>query len=97
MGGVCSGGAKAKNAKVEGKSISAGKLRSVQSIGRKKDSNSYSYTNGDDFDKTTPQRYNSGELVFSFSRELKPSTPARTGAAAKVCFFISFDCMLFVG
>ncbi|KDP36914.1 hypothetical protein JCGZ_08205 [Jatropha curcas] len=82
MGGVCSGGTKRKNGKVAEKNSGfSGKLKSVKSLTKHKE-NSHSYTsNGDDFGKmNTRQRYNSGELFLSFSRELKPSTPARGGA-----------------
>ncbi|KAJ9165964.1 hypothetical protein P3X46_020774 [Hevea brasiliensis] len=84
MGGVCSGGTKAKQAKVAEKNYEfSGKPSSIKSFTKHKE-NSRSFTNNvdDNFGKTTtPQRYKSGELFLSFSRELKPSTPARGGAA----------------
>ncbi|KAJ6920886.1 hypothetical protein NC651_014454 [Populus alba x Populus x berolinensis] len=85
MGGVCPGGAKRKSVKVGGEENNnsgintSGKLRSLHSTGKKRE-NSYRNNNGDDFGRTTPQRSNSGEFLSSFSRELKPSTPARTEA-----------------
>ncbi|KAJ6931544.1 protein PSK SIMULATOR 2-like isoform X1 [Populus alba x Populus x berolinensis] len=85
MGGVFSGGAKRKSVKVGGEENNnsgintSWKLRSLHSTGKKRE-NSYRNNNGDDFGRTTPQRSNSGEFLSSFSRELKPSTPARTEA-----------------
>ncbi|CAK7346183.1 unnamed protein product [Dovyalis caffra] len=79
MGGVCSGGTERQSMKVgEEKNRNSGmKLRSLHSIGKKKES-PYRNSNGDDFGKTTPQSHNSGEFLSFFSREFKPSTPART-------------------
>ncbi|KAJ6708726.1 FACTOR G putative (DUF668)-RELATED [Salix koriyanagi] len=85
MGGVCPGGTKRKSVKaVEEKknnrgNNTSGKLRSLHSIGKKKES-PYRNNNGDDFRKTMPERPNSREFLSSFSRELKPSTPTRTEA-----------------
>jgi len=99
MGGVCPGGTKRKNVKaVEEKknnsgNNTSGKLRSLHSIGKKRES-PYRNNNGDDFRKTMPERSNSGEFLSSFSRELKPSTPART-EANKVCFMILFVMLCF--
>ncbi|EEF52731.1 conserved hypothetical protein [Ricinus communis] len=87
MGGVCSGGTKPRHAKVgdgeNNKSGFSGKLKSVKSFSKLKEKNSHLYNTNkdDDFGKrTTRSRYNSGELLLNFSRELKPSTPARVGA-----------------
>lgn len=57
----------------------SGKLKKENSVG-KQNEDSYSSTNSnvDNFERT-PQMYDPGELSFSISRELKPSTPARTG------------------
>ena len=55
----------------------SGKLKSKRSFG-KPNEDSYSYPDVGVFEKT-PQLYDSGELRFSISCELKPSTPARTG------------------
>lgn len=57
----------------------SGKLKKENSVG-KQNEDSYSLTNSnvDNFERT-PQMYDPGELSFPISRELKPSTPARTG------------------
>ncbi|KAJ9186443.1 hypothetical protein P3X46_002015 [Hevea brasiliensis] len=85
MGGVCSGGTKGKHDKVAAQKNPgfSGKLNSIKSFSKHKENfHSFTNNNDDNFGKTTtPQRYNSGELLLSFSRELKPSTPARGGAA----------------
>ncbi|KAI8548945.1 hypothetical protein RHMOL_Rhmol07G0313000 [Rhododendron molle] len=83
MGGVCSGGTvKPKDEYREVKSSGfSGKLKSIGSFGgkHKKDDDSYpSYPDEDVFEKKS-NLYDSGELRFSISCELKPSTPARTG------------------
>ncbi|KAG5542449.1 hypothetical protein RHGRI_022101 [Rhododendron griersonianum] len=83
MGGVCSGGTvKPKDEYREVKSSGfSGKLKLIGSFGgkHKKDDDSYpSYPDEDVFEKKS-NLYDSGELRFSISRELKPSTPARTG------------------
>ncbi|RVW42581.1 hypothetical protein CK203_085415 [Vitis vinifera] len=79
MGAVCSGGMMKRNS---GQNLGfSGKLKKVKSLGKQKeDSYSYSNPNVDGFERT-PQMYDPGELSFSISRELKPSTPARTGAS----------------
>lgn len=79
MGAVCSGGMMKRNS---GKNLGfSGKLKKVKSLRKQKeDSYSYSNPNVDGFERT-PQMYDPGELSFSISRELKPSTPARTGAS----------------
>ena len=90
MGGVCSGGTKERNRKLEQKTTRglSGKLKSKNSFGKLKgNSNSRSYANGDGFDKAR-RRHDSGDFGLQFSRELKPSTPART-AASKVLFALT--------
>ena len=98
----------------------SGKLRSVKSFshGQKKkndydDANddsvlSSSYPQDDDMYHRKTTSYDSGELFFSISRELKPSTPARV--ASKVYpqflsfflqqihsnFYIQRKCLIFV-
>ncbi|KAL0351752.1 UNVERIFIED_CONTAM: protein PSK SIMULATOR 2 [Sesamum calycinum] len=88
MGGVCSGGTVKKSRKsveVEHEKSSgfSGKLKSIGSFGKKKN-NDDSYTYHDEIDvfEKGPHNnlYDSGELNLSISRELKPSTPARTPA-----------------
>ncbi|KAJ6736399.1 hypothetical protein OIU85_018584 [Salix viminalis] len=85
MGAVCSSRAKGKIVKGgEEKNNNSGintsgKLGSLHSTGMKRE-NPYRNKNEDDLGRTTPQRRNSGEFLSSFSRELKPSTPARTEA-----------------
>ncbi|KAL0360538.1 UNVERIFIED_CONTAM: protein PSK SIMULATOR 2 [Sesamum radiatum] len=88
MGGVCSGGTVKKSRKsveVEHEKSSgfSGKLKSVGSFG-KKENNDDSYTYHDEIDVfekgPLSNLYDSGELNLSISRELKPSTPARTPA-----------------
>ncbi|WRX30374.1 protein of unknown function DUF668 - like 7 [Theobroma cacao] len=91
MGGVCSGGTRERSIQLEQKTTTgfSGKLKSKKSFGKQKgNSNPHSYTNGDGFDKTR-QRHDSGDFGLQFSRELKPSTPART-AASKVSHRSSF-------
>lgn len=99
MGGVCaSGTVKPKDEYREVKSSGfSGKLMSMGSFGgkHKRDDDSYpSYPDADVFEKKS-NLYDSGELRFSISRELKPSTPARTGTT-KV-FSTPCVCILFVG
>lgn len=80
MGGVCSGGTKEKKTKLEEKTSRgfSGKLKSKTSFSKPKgNSDTRSYANGDGFDKGR-QRHDSGDFGLQFSRELKPSTPART-------------------
>ncbi|KAL6207552.1 hypothetical protein ACLB2K_018509 [Fragaria x ananassa] len=73
MGAVCSAGFSDGEAKNLGFS---GKLK--KSVNGLKDNFSFS----DEIDALrTPHKYDSGELRSSFSSELKPSTPARSGAA----------------
>ncbi|XP_059633718.1 protein PSK SIMULATOR 2-like isoform X2 [Cornus florida] len=79
MGGVCSGGT-VKHRSVEHaekNSGFSGKLKSVKSFGKKKEE-PYSYPDMDVFEAHRSP-YDSGELGFCISRELKPSTPVRTG------------------
>ncbi|XP_027149732.1 uncharacterized protein LOC113750023 [Coffea eugenioides] len=97
MGGVCSNGInkrsinkselEERNHEHHDKSSGfSGKLKSGKSSGGKQqnkiDDSSHAYPDFDAFEKTS-NLYDSGELQLSFSRELKPSTPARTPAAAK--------------
>ncbi|KAI3724397.1 hypothetical protein L2E82_36171 [Cichorium intybus] len=96
MGGVCTGGTlKRSTAADYGSDKSStgfsGKLRSVKSFNnhhqqRKTDYDddsvlSSSYTQDGDVYHRKTTSYDSGELFFSISRELKPSTPARGGAS----------------
>lgn len=77
MGGVCSGGTITSKRNLEhGAKTSgfSGKLKSIKSFGKQKE-DSYSDAN---------TNYDSGELKFSFSSELKQSMPSRT-VATKVC------------
>lgn len=97
MGGVCSSGAgKKRNNKLEVEDLHqdhvektsgfSGKLKSAKSFVKKQNKNndsSYKYPDLESFEKTS-NLYDSAELRFSISRELKPSTPARTGTPAKV-------------
>ncbi|XP_057502190.1 protein PSK SIMULATOR 2-like [Actinidia eriantha] len=79
MGGVCCGGT-TKRQKLESREPSlgfSGKLKSKRSFGKPKE-DLYSCPDVGAF-KKTPQLYDSGELRFSISCELKPSTPARAG------------------
>ncbi|XP_060199839.1 protein PSK SIMULATOR 2-like [Lycium barbarum] len=83
MGGVCAGGTAKNRAEIhhehESTSGSSKKLKSVKSIGKeKKDESFSSYPDVGAF-RGTPNLYDSGELYMSMSRDLKPSTPARTG------------------
>ncbi|PQQ21570.1 uncharacterized protein Pyn_14927 [Prunus yedoensis var. nudiflora] len=84
MGGVCSGGASAKrNIDInngEKTSRFSGKLKSIKSFGKQKENSNSSYPDAI-APRITPNRFDSGELRSSISRELKPSTPARTGAS----------------
>ncbi|XVF63682.1 hypothetical protein PTKIN_Ptkin09bG0106200 [Pterospermum kingtungense] len=92
MGGVCSGGINERNTKPEQKTTGglSGKLKSKTSFGKLKgNSDSRSYANGDGFDHKPRQRHDSGDFGLQFSRELKPSTPART-ADSKVSHKSSF-------
>ncbi|XP_073035676.1 protein PSK SIMULATOR 2-like isoform X2 [Primulina eburnea] len=85
MGGVCSGGTLKKRRNPpepenDNTSRFSGKLKSMGSFGEhKNDDDSYPYPDGINvFGKLPPNLYDSGELYLSISRELKPSTPART-------------------
>ncbi|KAL0391889.1 UNVERIFIED_CONTAM: protein PSK SIMULATOR 2 [Sesamum radiatum] len=87
MGAVCSGGTLKKSRKAdevgyEKSSGFSGKLKSMGSFGKHKNhDDSYSYpAEIDVFEKAPHELYNSGELRFSISQELKPSTPARIPA-----------------
>ncbi|KAK6938961.1 protein of unknown function DUF3475, partial [Dillenia turbinata] len=72
MGAVCSGRTVNRDAKY------SGRLKTKKSFNKKDvEENNYTYSDVDLYEKT-PQRYDSGELGLSISRELKPSTPART-------------------
>ncbi|KAK2986679.1 hypothetical protein RJ640_020841, partial [Escallonia rubra] len=74
MGGVCSGGTMTRKSESNEKNSGfSGKLKSIKSFTKKKDD---FYPDMDAFD-TMPNSFDSGELKFSISRELKPSTPAR--------------------
>lgn len=101
MGGVCTGGTLKRNSSVDYNAFS-GKLKPVKSFNNqqqlKKNDNdngdnglslSDCYTEEKDDDvyhrKTTS--YDSGELFFSISTELKPSTPARVNKVL-LCLFI---------
>ncbi|KAL0432346.1 UNVERIFIED_CONTAM: protein PSK SIMULATOR 2 [Sesamum latifolium] len=87
MGAVCSGGTLKKSRKAdevgyEKSSGFSGKLKSMGSLGKHKNhDDSYSYpAEIDVFEKASHDLYNPGELRFSISQELKPSTPARIPA-----------------
>ncbi|KAK6939335.1 protein of unknown function DUF668 [Dillenia turbinata] len=72
MGAVCSGGTVKRDAKY------SGRLKTKKSFNKKDvEEKIYTYSGVDSYEKT-PQGYDSGELGLSISRELKPSTPART-------------------
>ncbi|KAL7264138.1 hypothetical protein ACSBR1_002149 [Camellia fascicularis] len=78
MGAVCSAGTTMKK-NPEFREKNSGfseKLKSMRSFSKHTD-DSYSYSDVDGF-KNTSQNFDSGELRLSISRELKPSTPART-------------------
>ncbi|KAB2093475.1 hypothetical protein ES319_A02G095400v1 [Gossypium barbadense] len=91
MGGVCSGATKEPTIKREQKTTSrglSGKLKSKKRFSKQNgNSNSLSYAYGGGLDKA-PQRHDSGDFGL-FSRELKPSTPAKT-TASKVSHRSSF-------
>lgn len=99
MGGVCSSGKSKKrnSSKLEAEELHqdhrktssgfSGKLKSMKSFGGKQNKNddfSFKYPDLDSFEKASSNPYDSAELRLSISRELKPSTPARTGTPAKV-------------
>ncbi|XP_051124235.1 protein PSK SIMULATOR 2-like [Andrographis paniculata] len=90
MGAVCSGGGVRK--KKTGESIGAehvknssgfsGKLRSIGSYGKKNDASLAYAEEIKGFENISRNLHDSGELHYlSISRELKPSTPARTPPA----------------
>lgn len=83
MGGVCSGGISKDNpapaSEVKSSSLTR-KIKSLRSFGERKRADAHCYPDADDaFDNKSEQTFDSGELHFSISRELKPSTPARSG------------------
>ncbi|XP_024991664.1 uncharacterized protein LOC112525674 [Cynara cardunculus var. scolymus] len=96
MGGVCTGGTLKRSTAAEYGSDKrgfgfSGKLKSVTSFGHQMKEDDYddghddsalssSYVHDDDVYHRRMASYDSGELFFSISRELKPSTPARVGA-----------------
>ncbi|XP_065881666.1 protein PSK SIMULATOR 2-like [Euphorbia lathyris] len=86
MGGVCSGGTKRRHVKVGDKNSGfSGKLKSIKSSSKHKEDEKKNIKEEDFGTRTTTrtrERYDSGELFLSFSRELKP-TPARGGAGVK--------------
>lgn len=90
MGGVCAGGTAKNRAEIhheiESTSGSSKKLKSVRSFGKENKDESFSYPDVSNF-RGTPNLYDSGELYLSNFRELKPSTPARTGGN-KVLIFL---------
>lgn len=80
----------------------SGKLKSVGSFGKpnKNNDDSYAYPDEDDvFEKAPHKLFDSGELHFPISRELKSSTPARahhhkvcSANMNVLCLFQGFDC-----
>lgn len=94
MGGVCTGGTARNRVEIHHESPpgSSKKGNSVESIGKQKKAESFSYPDVGAF-RGTPNLYDSGELYMSISRELKPSTPARTGVN-KVLIFM--ETLIFV-
>ncbi|XP_039065651.1 protein PSK SIMULATOR 2-like [Hibiscus syriacus] len=87
MGGVCSGGTKDRTIKNEQKTRGlSGKLKSKNSFAKQKGNfNSLSHVNGD----KARQIHDSVDFGLQFSRELKPSTPAKT-TSSKVSHRSSF-------
>ncbi|KAI3734384.1 hypothetical protein L6452_13852 [Arctium lappa] len=93
MGGVCTGGTLKRSTAAEygsDKRIGfSGKLKSVKSFSHQMKEDDYdddsglssTYAHDDDVYHRRMTSYDSGELFFSISRELKPSTPARVGAS----------------
>ncbi|KAK8623281.1 hypothetical protein V6N13_118169 [Hibiscus sabdariffa] len=80
MGGVCSGGTKEKNTKLEEKTKTgfSGKLKSIKSLGKQKSNlHSHSDTNGVGVDKARQRHDPVGDSESRFSRELEPPTPPR--------------------
>lgn len=87
MGAVCSAGTTKRSVKDEGNNLRfSGKL-TKRSFGKTKEK-SYQYSNGYNSGKTH-NTYDLDERQLSFSSELKPSTPARTGVT-KVCSQLGF-------
>lgn len=109
MGGVCSSGASKKSRDLDvgfhehqKNSGFSGNLKKGKSSGGKQqhnriDDESYAYPDIDSLEKSG-NLYDSAELKFSISRELKPSTPARTPTVAKVCInafpFVDTKCFV---
>ncbi|KAJ0479014.1 hypothetical protein HanRHA438_Chr13g0577761 [Helianthus annuus] len=96
MGGVCTGGTMKRSTVAEydgsyrGSLGNSGKLKSFGHDDSGLSSSSYT-THDDDDDNVYSRRmpsYDSGELFFSISRELKPSTPARVSKAPHVSTFL---------
>ncbi|KAL4271184.1 hypothetical protein GQ457_13G019560 [Hibiscus cannabinus] len=87
MGGVCSGGTKERTVKHQQKTRGLSeKLKSKNSFAKKNGNfDSLSYANGDN----VRQIHDSSDFGLQFSRELKPSTPAKT-TASKVSHRSSF-------
>ncbi|PON93902.1 hypothetical protein TorRG33x02_102920 [Trema orientale] len=78
MGGVCSGGTTKRSVKPRGNALGfSGKLKRTRSFDKPKEK-SNSYSNGYNSGRTQPV-YDPDDRRLSFSSELKPSTPARTG------------------
>ncbi|KAI3816991.1 hypothetical protein L1987_10777 [Smallanthus sonchifolius] len=91
MGGVCTGGTMKRSTVAEygGDRGSLGfSLKSMKSFSQhpKKDDDAHDDDN-DAYRRRMPS-YDSGELFFSISRELKPSTPARVSKAPHVNTFL---------
>lgn len=80
MGGVCSGGTGKRNLEHGEDKTSgfSGKLKTVKSFGKHKE-NSQPRAIAK-YSGNSPHDYDSGELRFSFSSDVKQSTPARTVA-----------------
>ncbi|MFS8000873.1 hypothetical protein Hanom_Chr13g01183691 [Helianthus anomalus] len=97
MGGVCTGGTMKRSTVAEydgsyrGSLGNSGKLKSFGHDDSGLSSSSSYTTHDDDDDNVYSRRmpsYDSGELFFSISRELKPSTPARVSKAPHVSTFL---------
>ncbi|KAF8410440.1 hypothetical protein HHK36_002969 [Tetracentron sinense] len=81
MGALCSGGTLKPNSEFPGKGSGfSGKLKSMKSFEKQK-KDLVPNADVDVYGKKTSQKYDSGDLPLSFSGELKPSTPARTGSS----------------
>lgn len=79
MGAVCSGGTTKRSVKTRENTLGfSGKLKRTKSFDKPKEK-SYSYSNNAYNSAKTPQSYDPDDRRLSFSSELKPSTPARTG------------------